>query len=331
MHRRNRLFRSLAISVAAVTVLALTSCSASDDEGNPSDEEPVSIVFIGDSSASDPVWSFRVQALQEEAEVAGADFTFQFASGDFAKQAQLMQQAVAGGADAIIAPLWDENLFVQPVVDAHAAGVAVYGLMGMAPKDGLPAEVQDAVGWDDIDLVEWGEKIGEVSLEHVPDGGTVMWPAEVPSATYITQAIEGFQNYFGENGKTVKIEVVETTNDATTATSRIAAYLTSHPDTAAVITSGAIAADSAAVAEQQMGLEPGAVPVIGQVVSPNAAAAIQSGIMAVGLNIDDVQATKDAVADVIAITRGEKAQHRQVSYLVITAGNIEETVPAALR
>jgi simple sugar transport system substrate-binding protein len=293
--------------------------------------DPVKIVFVGDSSSSDPVWSFRVQALQDAAKAAGADFSFQFAAGDFAKQAQLMDQAVVAGAKAIIAPMWDEHIFVDPVTNAANAGVAVYGLMGMGPKNNLSADVQAKVGWDDIDLVQWGQKIGEVSLPFVPDGGKVMWPAEVPSATYITEAIKGFQQYFTEHGKKVTIDVVETTNDSTTATSRVAAYLTSHPDTSAVITSGAIAADAAAVAEQQMGIAPGKVPVIGQVVSPNAAAAIKSGIMAVGLNIDDVGAMKQSIADAVAMAGGAAAPHRSVDYLVITKDNLEQTVPPGMR
>jgi ABC-type sugar transport system substrate-binding protein len=76
----------------------------------------------------------------------------------------------------------------------------------------------------------------------------------------------------------VNIQVIEVTKDSTTAASCIAGYLTSHPKTAAVITSGAIAADAAAVAEEQMKLAPGQIRIIGQVTSPNTVKAVKDGL-----------------------------------------------------
>jgi hypothetical protein len=67
------------------------------------------------------------------------------------------------------------------------------------------------------------------------------------------------------------------------------------------------------------------------VVSPNAAAGILSGIMAVGLNIDDVGATRSAVTDVIAMANGGEAPHRSVDYVTITKDNLQQTVPPGLR
>src|ERR1700733_14450617 len=105
---------------AMMTGLALCVLSAS------SYGDPLKIVFLGESSSQDDVWLYRVECMRKAANEIGADFRVDFAEGDYQRHAQLIEEAVAQGAEAIISPLWDGILYKEAITRAIQQGVFVH-------------------------------------------------------------------------------------------------------------------------------------------------------------------------------------------------------------
>ena len=304
------------------------------EESSEAEEDQIKIVFLGESSSTDIIWSYRVEKMAEVAEELNVDFTYRFAEGDYAKHAQMIEEETTRGVDAIIGPWWDETQYNEEITDAVQEGVFVYGILGIAPRNTLPSEIVEQLGWADFDWYEWGREAGRASLdkEIIPDGGNIVWPAEVPSGTYITDAVEGFEDMYEENGKSVNVEVIEATADSTTAVSRISSYLIANPDIDALVTSGAIAINAANVAYKDLDKEPGEIPLIGQVVSPACAKGIEGGYMPLGVNLELTDSSYYALIDAWAVAELNVAPpKRATGFTIITAENLESDVPSALQ
>ena len=289
----------------------------------------VKVTFIGESSSTDVIWTYRVEQMKQQAEALGADFTFRFAEGDYARQAGMVEGEIARGANAIIPPFFDPTAANAAITAALEQGVVVYGMLGLPD---LPEAELNKLGWTSTSWTDIGRKLAEVSLPSLSDGAKIMWPAEFPSGTYITDAVEGYKAVAADAGKSVNIEVVEVTSDPSTAASRIGAYLTANADTSAVVTSGAIAIDAANTAMRSMGLEAGSPPLFGQVISPSSSRGIVEGYMPKGVNIELTESSRQAVIDVVeAVVNKTTPAHRSIDVIEVTVDNMDQTVPAALR
>jgi len=317
--------------ILTISLLVCTMLFSAQSSGSAT-EQAIKVSYVGESSSTDPVWSYRVKLLEEQAKENGIDFVYRYAEGDYSRHVRMIDEEIARGVDALVMPLWDPNIYNEVIVKAVEKGIYVFGIMGFAPRSSLPDNVLNKCGWIEIDQVDWGRDMGKISFEYVPDGGKVFWPAEVPSATYITEVIQGFEEYFDEQGKKCSIIVVEVTNDPTTAASRVTSFIIANRDTNAIITSGAIAAEASCVALGGLNMTSGSIPIIGQVTSPSTAAAIASGMMPVGLNMDDADAAQIVISDVIAVVRdGKEPTRKSVGYVTINKDNLEEVVPESQR
>lgn len=315
------------VGVVAVLLFLMIGVS-----GSIAQNDPFTVVFLGESSSTDIIWSYRVERLQEAADAVGADFSFRFAEGDYARHAEMIDEEVARGVDAIIGPWWDQTIYNDAFTNAVENGVLIYGLLGIEPRYTLPEEIVSQLAWAETSWEEFGRKAAEVALDHVPDGSKVFWPAEAPSGTYITDAVQGFTDYYTEQGRTVEIEVVEVGFDTTTAVARISSYLIANTDVDALITSGAIAINAANIAVVDMGLPPGDLPLIGQVVSPASVQGILSGHMPVGVNLELTDSSYYALLESLAVTQlGARPPQGVVGFDIVTKENVATVVPQALQ
>lgn len=315
-----------AFAAAALASLVLAGCSSDNSDGA---DETIRIAFIGESSSTDVIWSYRADRMREEAKRQGVEFVDRYAEGDYSRQAQMIEEEVARGVDAIIAPFFDPTVANNAVTAAIDKGVTIYALLG-APE--LPAEYDAKVAKALTDWGDVGAKLAEVSLDTVPDGGIVAWPAEAPDGTYITDAVEKYIAAFEAAGKSVDVKVLDATGDPTTAASTILSYLTSSDDVAAVVTSGAIAIGAANTAMTQGSREAGNPPLFGQVVNPSSSRGIVNGYMPAGVNLELTESSYEAIRVVIDIVKGgEVPAPTAVPLDVITKDNLEEKVPEALR
>ncbi|MDR1187759.1 MAG: substrate-binding domain-containing protein [Bifidobacteriaceae bacterium] len=336
MHRGYHIGRVAGLAAAAVLAGAIAAGCAEDEgpdvSGTATDDaasQTVRIAFIGESSSTDVIWSYRAARMREEAQRNGAEFVDRYAEGDYAAQARMIEEEVARGANAIIAPFFDPTAANDAIKAAVDKGVAVYALLGVPD---LEADYLAKIGQAPTDWADVGGKLAEVSLEAVPEGGVIVWPAEAPDGTYITDAVARYESVAADLGVDVTVEVIDVGSDPTSAASTILSYLTSHPDTAALATSGAIAIGAANTAMSQGGLQPGDPPLFGQVVSPASTNGLMEGFMPAGVNLELTESSYFAVQAVVAMVReGAQPSIKPVPLVVVTTDNVEETVPEELR
>lgn len=329
MNQPIKTLRSAALAaVALLAMSALTACGASTPTGEAG-EEPIMIAFIGESSSTDVIWSYRADRMREEAEELGAEFVDRYAEGDYALQAQMIDEEVARGVDAIIAPFFDPTVANDAILNALEQGVAVYALLG-APD--LPEADMAKIA---VALTDWGDvgaELASVAADYVDDGDTVVWPAEAPDGTYITDAVAAFKEEMAGEGKTVTVDVIDATGDPTTASSNILSYLVANPEVSALATSGAIAIGAANTAMTQGNLDAGRPPLFGQVVNPSSSNGILTDYMPAGVNLELTESSYEAVRSVVDMVKTREVPAPvNVPLIVVTKDNLEEVVPEALR
>jgi simple sugar transport system substrate-binding protein len=322
--------RSIATaSIALASALVLTACSAPAESEETAPAEPLSVAFIGESSATDAIWSLAVSEMREEAEELGVDFVDRFAEGDFALQARLIDEEVARGVDAIIAPFFDPQAANAAIGRALEAGVKVYALLGVPD---LPADQLAQLGVTEASWEEYGRVLAEVTLPQVSDGASILWPAEVPGATYITDAVIGFEAYMAEKGFGVEVTVLDAGSDATTSAARQLSYLTANPETDAIVTTGSIAIGAATTAMRQGALAAGSPPLVGFVTNPQGYQGVVDGFIKTGIwpGLDDI--ARQALRDVVdMVNDGIEAPKRVQPYVLVDASNVDEIIPESIR
>ena len=314
-------------NVAEVVPEGLHPATTATTAAAPVDES-VSIVFIGESSSTDAIWSYAVAEMRDEAESLGAEFVDRFAEGDFQRQAEMIDEEVARGVDAVLAPFFDPQAANEAVRRALAEGIAVYGLLAVPGLD--PDEVAQLgsvlASWN-----QYGRVLAEITLPQIEDGDTILWPAEDPAGTYITEAVVGFEEYAAEQGVNVTVEVLDASSDPSTSASRQLAYLTANPDTGAVVTTGSIAIGAATTAMRQGNLDPGSPPLAGFVTNAQAFQGVVDGYIQQGIwpALDEV--ARQAIRDVVATVRdGAPPANRTQPWVIVDQSNVAEVVPEGL-
>lgn len=342
-HLRRRTTRGIAVAMTAVLALAATACGSDDDATDATvpgtaassdtavdSEETVSVVFIGDSSPTDAIWAVGVEEMRAQAEELGnVEFVDRFAEGDFALQARMIDEEVARGVDAIIAPFFDPEASNAAIGRALEAGVVVYALLGVPAleEDQLAQIGSTAASWN-----EYGRVLAEITLDQIDPGSTVLWPAEAPGASYITDAVIGFEEYAAEQDFEVEVEVLDAGGDPTQSASRQLAYLTANPDTAAIVTTGSIAIGAAVTAMRQGDLEIGSPTLAGFVTNPQGYQGVLDGYMPTGIwpGLDEI--ARQALIDAVEMSRdGIEPPQRIQPWVLVDASSVEEIIPDAVK
>lgn len=333
MHIRNRTGRIVpraltAVAGAAIAALFLVGCTAAGSAGDTAADR-TSVAFIGESSSTDAIWSLAVNEMKDEADSLGVDFVDRFAEGDFALQAKLIDEEIARGVDAIIAPFFDPKAANAAIGRALDAGVKVYALLGVPD---LPADRLAEIGVTEASWEDYGRVLAEVTVKQVSDGASILWPAEVPGATYITDAVVGFKAYAAEQDFAVDVTVLDTGSDATTSASRQLAYLTANPGTDAIVTTGSIAIGAATTAMRQGALSAGSPPLVGFVTNPQGYQGVVDGYIKTGIwpGLDDI--ARQALDDVVdMVNDGIEPPKRTQPYVLVDSSNVESIIPESIR
>lgn len=123
--------------------------------------DPIKLVFLGESSSKDPVWSYRVERMIQTAKtLPNVEFRFRFAEGDYDQHVKMIEEEVDAGVDAIIGPWWDPIIYNEAITKAVKKGVFVYGLLGIGPRENLPTEIVEKLGWAQTNWMEFGRSAG---------------------------------------------------------------------------------------------------------------------------------------------------------------------------
>lgn len=298
------------------------------DAANAAPEEVLEIAFVGESSSTDVIWQFAADIMRQEAESHNANFVDRYADGDFARQAQMIEEEVARGVDGIIAPFFDPETSNAAIRQALEAGISVFAIMGVPDLE--DSEI-DQIGYAETSWYDVGAQLGEIALAQLGDNSSVVWPAEQPEGTYITDAVQGFEDAAENMGVTTTVEVLDAGSDPSQNASRQLTYLTANPDTDAVVTSGAIAIGAANTAMQQGSLPAGEPPLFGQVVNPSSIRGIKDGYMPAGVWIATEEASVLGIQNLVEMIRDDADPHHgTVPITVVTTENVDDVVPEEL-
>lgn len=291
-----------------------------------SESQPIKIVFLGESSAKDPVWAYRAKRMEQTAKgLPNVEFKYRFAEGNYKYHSQMIEEEVNAGANAIIGPWWDPIIYNDAITNAVKNGVFVYGLLGIGPKHSLPPEILNKMGGIETNWEEYGERLAKISLSSVQQGGKILWPAEIATSPYITDAIVGFKKVYLAKGISINVEVQEVGFDSFLAVKKIKSYLNENPDIKVIVTSGAIAIDAANKAVKEMHKKPGDILLIGQVISPKTIQGIKEGYMPAGVNLELTKSSDLAVIEAFHVVKEDSAPTRRtIDFIEITKTNVSD-------
>lgn len=223
----------------------------------PAMAEAKTFYWISHGGPADPVWTYFLQGANQWAEDTGNTVNTSFHSGDVPSQQEAVRSAIAAGADAIVTTSPDPGSMVEVVNEAKAAGIPVININTPDPTVAFDAYVG-------MDLVATGQRWAQYLVDKglVKEGDFVWMPVEIPGATYGVQEEEGIRTVFEPLG--ITWEVTDNTLDQAEAITRMSDYLTANRQRiAAIIGLGDLVTGSIKRVFDQVGVQPGEIPVVG--------------------------------------------------------------------
>jgi len=223
----------------------------------PAMAEAKTFYWISHGGPADPVWTYFLQGANQWAEDTGNTVNTSFHSGDVPSHQEAVRSAIAAGADAIVTTSPDPGSMVEVVAEAKAAGIPVINI-------NTPDPTVDFDAYVGMDLVvtgrQWAQYLVDKGL--VKAGDFVWMPVEVPGATYGVQEEEGIKSVFEPLG--ITWEVTDATLDQAEVITRMSDYLTANRErVSAIIGLGDLVTGSIKRVFDQVGVQPGEIPVVG--------------------------------------------------------------------
>lgn len=213
--------------------------------------------WVSHGSPADPVWTYFLDGAKQWAADTGNDVNTSFHSGDVPSHQEAVRAAIAAGADGIVSSSPDPGSLVEVVSEAVAAGIPIINM-------NTPDPTADFGAYVGMDLVVVGQKWAQYLVDngHVKEGDFVWMPVEVPGATYGVQEEEGIASVFEPMG--ITWEVTDATLDQAEVITRMTDYLSANQEKiSAIIGLGDMVTGSAKRVFDQLGIEPGTIPVVG--------------------------------------------------------------------
>lgn len=219
--------------------------------------EAKTFYWISHGSPADPVWTYFLAGAEQWAEDTGNTVNTSFHNGDVASQQEAVRAAIAAGADGIATSSPDPGSLVALAKEANDAKIPIINFNTPDPTASFDAYV----GGDNVVFGRhWAQYLVDKGL--VKQGDFVWMPVEVPGATYGVQEEEGIKSVFEPLG--ITYEVTEATLDQAEIITRMSDYLTANRDKVkAIIGLGDLVTGSIRRVFDQVGIEAGAIPVVG--------------------------------------------------------------------
>jgi len=226
--------------------------------------ETMHIVFTHHSSASNPFWQAVKKGFDDACGKiqANCQMIFTQTEGSIDQQSANMLAALAGGPDALITSIVDDNAFDQIIADARANGVTVIA-SNVDDTGGADGNARQAfIGQG---FIPAGYSLGKKMAEFFPESGMIKAVVGVsaPGQNWSEQRAAGVIRYLEEfkaanPDREVEIIRMDTGTDGAIVAERVGAYLNAHPDTTVYFDTGLWHA-YVAQALADRGIDPGAV------------------------------------------------------------------------
>jgi len=259
-----------AVAGIAVAALTLAACSAGTDTptaptqgGNPADDGVYDVAFIP-MLVGAPYFETANNAMQQAAEeVGGINWIYQGSdTADAAKQAEIVQNMITRGVDAIVISAVDGTSVVPVLQQAMDAGIHVY--TWDVDTDAAGRENYIGIG----SMTDFGSHMLDSLVDQVGDEGQYAIITGSLSANLLNERIDAIKAYNAESYPNLELVSVEGADvDPDKAYTIAQNLLTAYPDLKGIISNSSEAAVGAARAVQQAGKQ-GQVAVTG-ISTPN--------------------------------------------------------------
>ena len=259
-----RIIAVLMVVILALIVIAPAGVTAQD-------EQPRVFYWISHGQAGDAIWDTAIAAAERAGEDLGVEVRTSFHSADVPSHIEAFQAAIAAGADGIATSSPAPDALIDVVAQAKAAGIPVVFFNTDDPNTGRDAYVGG-------DLMAVGQSWANYLVDNglVEAGDFVYMPVEVPGASYQVLETEGIASVFDPLG--IKYDVVDAKYDQVQASVNLTDYLVANVGNVdAIIALGDIVAAQISFVFNELGIEPGSIPVVGWGNSAQTAQAVKDG------------------------------------------------------
>lgn len=234
-----KIFKSLALGAALITTPLTAFAGSHGDDLN--------YVLVSHAPDSDSWWNTIKNGIALAGEQMGVTVEYRNPpTGDLADMARIIEQAAASGPNGIITTLSDYDVLKGPIMDAVASGVDVIIMNSGTPDQAREVGALMYVGQPEYDA---GFAAG---LRAKGDGvGSFLCVNHYISSPSSTERCQGFADGLGiELGN----QMIDSGQDPAEIKNRVLAYLSSNPETDAVLTLGPTSADPTLLALEENGM-----------------------------------------------------------------------------
>ncbi|WP_210308415.1 substrate-binding domain-containing protein [Prosthecomicrobium pneumaticum] len=223
----------------------------------PAAAQQKTFYWISHGTSADPVWTYFLAGAEQWGKDTGQTVNTSFHQGNVASQQEAVRAAIAAKAAGIVTTSPDPGSLVDVAKEANAAGIPIINFNTPDPSASFDAYV----GGDNVVFGRaWAQYLVDKGL--VKKGDFVWMPVEIPGATYGVQEEEGIKSVFEPLG--ITYEVTEATLDQAEVINRMVDYLTANRSKVkAIIGLGDLVTGSIKRVFDQVGVQPGEIPVVG--------------------------------------------------------------------
>ena len=201
------------------------------------------IVVVTHGSDTDAFWGVVRNAVKAAAEDTGANVQYRNPpTGDLNEMASLIEAAIAQDPDGLVVSIPDPDILSAPIRAAVDAGIPV---ISMNSGSGVSKELGAImhVGQPEYDAGRGG---GERTKSLGGSGGVCF--NHEPFNTALLDRCQGFADGLGE-----ELNMVEVSQDFDDIKNTVIAYMTSNPDTGAIMAVGPTGCDPTIAALEELG------------------------------------------------------------------------------
>ncbi|MGR3464559.1 sugar ABC transporter substrate-binding protein [Limimaricola sp.] len=225
---------------AGVAAAALTGAGMAQAEGE-------TYILVSHAPDSDSWWNTIKNAIALAGEQMDVEVEYRNPpTGDLADMARIIEQAAASGPDGIITTLSDYDVLSGPIRSAVDSGVDVIIMNSGTPEQAREVGALMYVGQPEYDAgLAAGQRAAADGVE------SFLCVNHYISSPSSTERCQGFADGLGvELGD----QMIDSGQDPAEIKNRVLAYLSSNPDTDAVLTLGPTSADPTILALEENGM-----------------------------------------------------------------------------
>ncbi|EPX80962.1 sugar ABC transporter substrate-binding protein [Litoreibacter arenae] len=235
----NRIIRKLAL-VTAVAAAPLVAATAASAEGEK-------YILVSHAPDSDSWWNTIKNGIALAGEQMGVEVEYRNPpTGDLADMARIIDQAAASGPNGIITTLADPDILEGPIRNAIDSGIDVIIMNTGSPEKAREIGALMYVGQPEYDAgLAAGQRAKKDGIESF-----------LCVNHYIVQpsSQERCQGFADGLGVELGNQMIDAGQDPGEIKNRVMAYLSSNPDTDAVLTLGPTSADPTLLALEENGM-----------------------------------------------------------------------------